>query len=409
MKERIIYLVDMQSFYASVEKVINNAYRDKPLVVAGDPERRSGIILAACPIAKKYGIKTTEALWEAQSKCPDLIIVKPHMQRYIDVSIAISEIMGRFTDLVEPYSIDEQFLDVTGSQKLFGDQYQIAQKLQEAIMRDTGIYARVGIGKNKALAKMACDNFAKKNKNGVFRLDEHNIDLLWKLPVGDMFGVGSKMKRHLNNMGIYTIGGLAKFPLNLLKKKWGINGEVLWQTANGVDYSPVKVTTHNKQKAIGHHMTLPRDYSNIEDIKTVLLELSTEVARRCRVKGYMGVTISCGVRSSDFDSPTGFHRQVTLPIPTNFDMDIFNAAFKLFKESWDHQPIRSLGVTIGNLQPADNYQIDLFDNYLEREQLNSVLDTIWNKYGRTAIFRASSLTGAGQATERARKIGGHYK
>lgn len=409
MKDKVIFLVDIQSFYASVEKVRNTAYQNKPLVVAGDPERRSGIILAACPIAKGFGIKTAELLWQAQTKCPQLVVVKPHMQTYINVSVAISRIMEQFTDLVEPFSIDEQFLDVSGSLNILGNEYKMAATLQRQILNDVGVYARIGIGKNKALAKMACDNFAKGNKKGIFKLDETNMEQLWKLPVNKMFGVGRRMEKNLQGMGIFTIGQLATFPVEILKKRWGINGEVLWQTANGIDPSPVTVKTHDQQKAVGHHMTLPRDYSEIEEIKTVLLELSTEVARRCRNKGYMGTTVSCGVRGADFDAPTGFHRQMTLPIPTNFDMDIFTAAYKLFLRHWDRQPVRSLGVSLTNLQTADCYQIDLFDNYLERERLNHALDAIWDKYGRTAIFRASSLTHAGQAFERAKKIGGHYK
>lgn len=399
----------MQSFYASVEKVRDSSLQNKPVVVAGDPERRSGIVLAACPLAKKFGITTAETLGSAKLKCPEVAVVRPHMQLYIDVSIQISLIMEQFTDLVEPFSIDEQFMDVTGSQALFGDQFEIAKRVQAKILNDTGIYARVGIGPNKILAKMACDNFAKKNKDGIFRLDKNNIDQLWKLPIGNMFGVGNKMTKHLNNMGIFKIGGLANFPLEILKKRFGVNGEVLWQTANGIDYSPVSIKTHNQQKAVGHHMTLPRDYKNLKEIKVVLLELCTEVARRCRSKGYMGATVSCGVRGANFDYPTGFHRQTTLPVATNYDMDIFNAAFKLFRQSWDHEPIRSIGVSLSKLEPSTNHQIDLFDNYLKKESLNAAFDTIWNKYGRTALYRASSLTNAGQASERAVKIGGHYK
>lgn len=409
MMQRIIFLVDMQSFYATVEKVRDSSLQNKPVIVAGDPERRSGIVLAACPIAKKFGITTAETLGTAKLKCPEVAVVRPHMQLYIDVSIQISKIMEQFTDLVEPFSIDEQFMDVTGSQKLFGHQFEIAKKVQKQIMEDTGVYSRVGIGPNKILAKMACDNFAKKHQDGIFRLDKSNIDQLWKLPIENMFGVGRKMKNHLNNLGIFKIGGLAKYPLDLLKKRFGVNGEVLWQTANGIDYSPVSVKTHNQQKAVGHHMTLPRDYKNLEEIKVVLLELCTEVARRCRAKGYMGVTVSCGVRGANFDDPTGFYRQVTLPVPTNYDLDIFNAAFKLLQQFWDHEPIRSLGVSLSKLQPSDHYQIDLFDNYVQKEGLNDAFDAIWNKYGRTALYRASSLTNAGQASERAIKIGGHYK
>ncbi|GIO24797.1 DNA polymerase IV 2 [Oceanobacillus sp. J11TS1] len=407
--EKIIFLVDMQSFYASVEKARDKSLQDKPVIVAGDPKRRSGIVLAACPLAKRKGITTAETLGSALIKCPEVQVVRPHMQLYIDVSVQISKIMEQFTPIVEPFSIDEQFMDVSGSQRLFGNQFEIAKRLQSKIMHDTGIYARVGIGPNKILSKMACDNFAKKNKDGIFRLDQSNIEELWKLSVGSMFGVGNKMQRHLHGMGIYTIGALAKYPVKYLIKRWGVNGEVLWQTANGIDYSPVTVTTHDKQKAVGHQMTLPRDYKNLNEIKVVLLELCTEVARRCRLKGYMGVTVSCGVRGANFDYPTGFHRQVTLPFPTNYDLDIFNAAFKLLKQFWDREPIRSLGVSLSNLEISNNYQLDLFDNYLHKEHLNEAIDAIWNKYGHAALYRASSLTGAGQAAERTAKIGGHYK
>lgn len=409
MKDKVIFLADIQSFYASVEKVRNDAYKDKPLVVAGDPERRSGIILAACPLAKKFGVKTAEPLWQAQNKCPELVVARPHMQMYIDISIAITKIMEQFTELVEPFSIDEQFMDVTGSEKLFGNSDEIAVKVQQKIQNETGMYSRIGIGKNKVLAKMACDNFAKKNQAGIFRLDETTMNQLWALPIGKMYGVGSRMSKHLQGMGIFTIGQLANTPLEMLRKRWGINGEVLWQTANGIDFSPVMPKTHNEQKAVGHHMTLPRDYIELAEIKTVLLELCTEVARRSRVKGYAGTTLSCSVKGADFDVPTGFHRQTSLAGPTNFDLDLFKAAYDLFLSHWDRQPVRSLGISLSGLQPAGCHQLDLFNNYLEKEMLNHALDMIWDKYGRTAIYRASSLTQSGQAFERAKKIGGHYK
>lgn len=407
--EKIIFLVDMQSFYASVEKAHNPTLKHKPIVVAGDPKRRSGIILAACPIAKKHGIETAERLGMALLKCPDLVVVRPRMQEYINMSLKISNILKEFTDLVEPYSIDEQFMDVTGSTKLFGHQYQMAKKVQARIFEETGVYARVGIGPNKVLAKMACDHFAKKNMEGIERLDHQNIDKLWKLPIRQMFGVGSRMDRHLRGMGITTIGTLAEFPLEQLKSRWGINGEILWRTANGIDYSPVTPKVYEQQKAIGHHMTLPRDYTKMTDIKVVLLELCTEVAYRSRMKGYMGYTITCGTRGANLNHPTGFHRQTTLPIPTNYDLDLFQASLQLFKEHWDEQPVRSIGVTLGNLQPSGNYQLDLFDTHTNREQLNRAFDYIWGKYGRTSLYRASSFTAAGQARERAIKIGGHYK
>lgn len=400
----------MQSFYASVEKADNPKLMGKPVVVAGDPKRRSGIILAACPLAKQRGIKTAESLWSAQTKCSNLVIVQPRMQRYIDVSYQITQILEQFTDLVEPFSIDEQFIDVTHSQRLFGDAYTIAKDIQRAIMEGTGVYSRVGMGPNKVLAKMACDAFAKKNKEGIFQLDQSNLqEKMWKLPIGDMYGVGSRMRHHLERMGMQTIGDLAQTPVQKLRKRWGINGEVLWQTANGIDNSPVFPKTHADQKAIGHQMTLPRDYKTVEEIKVVLLELSEEVALRARSNGYRGSTISLGIRGASFSFPTGFHRQMKLINSTNHGMDIFHAAFQLFLDHWDEKPIRSVSITLSQLQPLENYQLNLFDYSLKHENLNEAMDRIRFKYGRTAIVRASSLTKAGQAFSRSKKIGGHYK
>ena len=413
----VIFLVDMQSFYASVEKAINLDYRTKPLIVAGDPQKRSGIVLAACPIAKSFGVTTTEWIKDALRKCPDLIIVQPRMQHYIDVSLTITKIFERYTELVEPFSIDEQFLDVTGSMGIFGSSIEIAKAVQVDIQMELGVYARVGIGPNKILAKMACDNFAKKMKDGIFTLDFDNIAELWKLPIPSMFGVGSRMSRHMQRMGIHYIGDLAKLDLGRFKqmmrarmgKQADIHAELLWQTANGIDYSPVTPDTHTGQKAIGHNMTTPRDYSRAEDIETLLLELSEEVARRARLKGYIGGTVSCGCRGADFDRPTGFYRQMKLPLLTNHGSDISRAARALFQAHWDGLPIRSVGVTLTGLAPDEEYQLDMFRDREAEIRLDKAMDAIKNRYGSSAIMKAVSLTKAGLARDRAAKIGGHYK
>lgn len=412
MMNRQILLVDMQSFYASIEKADNPHLAGKPVIVSGDPERRSGVVLAACPLAKRYGVKNAERLWEAQQKCPHATIVRPRMQRYLEVSCQITEILEQFTDLVEPYSVDEQFLDVTASKTLFGSSLAIAKKLKSDILIKTGVFARVGIGPNKVLAKMACDHFAKRKKDGIFQLNEDNLATeLWPLPIGKMFGVGHRMEKHLLKMGIREIGHLATFPLEKLKARWGINGHLLWLTANGIDHSPVTLTTHDHQKAIGHHMTLPRDYKQIKDIKVVLLELSEEVARRARAKHYRGSTVSVAVRGANFDFPTGFNRQMKLSSSTNDGLTIFKVAFKLFQSYWDQQPIRSVGVTLSQLVLDSSLQLSLFEfeSSLKRERLNQALDNLFNKYGPTSVVRAASLTDAGQVFERAAKIGGHYK
>lgn len=411
MTNRVIFLADMQSFYASVEKADHPALKDQPVIVSGDPERRSGVVLAACPLAKRYGVQNAWRLWEAQQKCPQAIIIRPRMARYIEVSYKITKILERFTDQVEVFSVDEQFLDVTESQNLFGDPWMIARNIQQTIMHETGVPARIGMASNKVLAKTACDHFAKKNHEGIFHLNASNMKKkMWPLPVDEMFGVGARMVQHLRRMGIRTIGQLANFPLHVLKKRWGVNGHLLWQTANGIDHSPVTSHTYNNtQKAIGHNMTLPRDYTHKEEIEVVLLELSEEVARRARAKHFIGYTVSIGIRGADFTNPTGFHRQTKLSEPSHFGMDIFKAIDDLFCCCWNGFPVRSVQVTLSQLQPENPMQLSFFDDFSRKERLSRAMDHMHAKYGPTAIVRAVSLTEAGQVYKRADKIGGHYK
>lgn len=408
--KRIVFLIDMQSFYASIEKAANPQLREKPIVVAGDPERRSGVVLAACPIAKTYGVVTAEALWQAQQKCRHLVVVRPRMETYIRISMQITQIFESFTDKVEPFSIDEQFLDVTGSVHLFGDVYQMAEQIRRRVWLETGINCRVGIGENKVLAKMACDNFAKKQEAGVFWLKKEELaETLWKLPIEKLFGVGSRMKRHFHRMGVYQIGQLAGLSPAVLTRRWGVNGEVLWRTAHGMDDSPVSLNTYDTQKGIGHHMTLPRDYHTAAQIKVVLLELCEEVCRRARSKELMGSVVSVGCRGADLDAANGFGRQLKLEEQTNDAMTLFEAVCCLFDRHWQGTPVRSVGVNLEQLVPDNVLQLNLFTDNHRRRALAHAMDDIRSKYGQDAILRAASLLGSGQAKERARKIGGHYK
>jgi DNA polymerase IV len=418
-RERTIFLVDCQSFYASVEKAAHPEYKDRPVAVAGDPERRSGIILAACPIAKARGVTTAERLGEAIGKCPELVIVRPRMQTYIVVSLLITEIFETFTDLVEPYSIDEQFLDVTGSLAYFGDTEEIARQIQNKILLNTGVWARVGISSTKILAKTATDNFAKKNGSGIFTLPKTDVEsVLWPLAVDRMFGVGSRMTNHFKRMGLHTIGDIGRMHLGdfkrLLATRMGrnsdIHAELLWQTARGDDPSPVSPgTLYDAQKAVGHQMTLPRDYAAKEEIEVILLELAEEVCRRSRTKGYMGRVVSAGAQGADFDRPTGFFRQATLPDCTDITAEVYEAAKRIFFKHWNGQPVRKIGVTLSGLSPADQYQLTLFGDREKQREMARVTDGIKDRFGGGAILRASSLLSAGQALERTAKIGGHYK
>lgn len=410
-KQRTIMLIDMMSFYASVEKAKMPEYRNKPLAVAGDPARRSGIILAACPLAKAKGVSTAEPLWQSLQKCPELIIVRPHMQEYIEVSTQIMSIMEEFSDQVEPYSIDEMFIDVTGSLHLFAnDPVDLAKQIQDKIFNATGVYARAGIGENKIISKLCCDMIAKKVEGGVFHLKKDELHKhIGQKPIRDMWGIGSRMEKHLWKMGIRTIEDLAKTPLTKLRSKWGVNGEVIWRVANGIDSSPVSTDSYSVQKDIGNAMTLPRDYTEAWEIAIVIQDICTEVCRRTRKKGLMGSVVTMSLSGADFDHPTGFSRQIKLADPTNITVDVCKIAKQLFHKYWDGQPVRRVGVSLSNLSSADTYQLSLFDDQEQKRAIDRVMDDIKDRFGDIAILRASSITSAGQAIDRAAKIGGHYK
>lgn len=412
-------LADCQSFYASVEKAAHPEYANKPLVVAGDPERRSGIILAACPLAKAYGVTTAETIREALLKCPELVIIKPRMQQYIDVSMQITDIYRAYSDLVEPYSIDEQFIDVTGSRQLFGSPLEIAQAIQDQVRSDTGIYTRVGISYSKVTAKMACDLWAKKNESGIFVLQEDDLETaLWTQPINKLFMVGSRMTAHFTAMGFATIGDLARTPLvelkRLMKQKFkkncDIDAELYWRLANGKDDSPVSPYTHTvPPKSVGHQMTLPRDYRQLDEIRVILLELAELVCRRCRGLHVMGQVVSVGCQGADFDHPTGFYRQMKMAEPTNVTNQVYHEAVELFERHWEGLPVRKLALSLSQLSDDAVYQVSLFDERERYRVLERATDALKEKYGSAAIVRAVSMTQSGQALDRAGKIGGHYK
>jgi DNA polymerase-4 len=407
---RTIFLVDIQSFFAAVEEADNPDLKGKKVVVSGDPEKRHGITLAANPAAKSCGVKTAMPIWQVKNLCPDATFVRPRMGRYVEASIQITEILNQFTDEIEVFSIDEQFLDVTNVISLFGSAEQIARKIEERVYNEVGVNAKVGIGQNKIQAKMACDNFAKKNKDGIFRLDSSNyLRLTADLPVNKLFGVGGRMRRNLERIGIYTIGDLARRPLADLEKRWGINGHVLWMSAQGIDHSPVTNNSTEKHKSVGNSITLPRDYDKKEDIEIILLELSDEVARRVRGMELKARTVNVHVRGGDLEAHNGFNRQLTLASPTDDTLDIYEASRIIFDTYWNRTPIRSIGLNLTQLEDSYELQLDLFSDIERNEKIGNVIDEIRNKHGKTSIFRASSLQPKGLFFDRANKIGGHQK
>ncbi|WP_168121935.1 DNA polymerase IV [Paenibacillus sp. HB172176] len=416
--ERSILLVDGQSFYASVEKAAHPELKDMPVAVA-DPERRSGIILAACPLAKAQGVTTASRVSEALAACKDLVIIRPRMQRYITISLLMTEIFEAITPLVEPYSIDEQFLDVTGSQCLYGSAEETARHIQQRIMLSTGVWSRVGIGPTKVLAKTATDNFAKRHPDGIYRLDHSNIEKeLWPMPVQQMFMVASRMTRRFVMWGIHTIGDIARMELpdfkrlmrRMMGKQSDIQAEYYWQTARGIDPSPVTPSIRGALKSVSHGKALRASlYTKKEDIEVVLLELCAEVCRRARNIGIQGRVVVLGLGETDGLHAHSFGRQLTLPYPTNLTRELRAAILRLFHEYWGGMPVSYITVALAQLAKDDIQYLDLFEDRAKTYDLERAMDGIKDRFGDTAILRASSLLEAGIARERAGQIGGHYK
>ncbi|BBH20375.1 DNA polymerase IV 2 [Paenibacillus baekrokdamisoli] len=415
---RQIFLIDGQSFYASVEKAAHPEYRDNPVAV-GDPTRMNGIILAACPIAKSRGVTTASRVGEALARCPELIVIRPRMQTYIQVSLLITKIFESYTDLVEPYSIDEQFLDVTGSIKAFGSPYEMAKAIQNHVLLSTGVWSRVGIGPTKILAKMATDNYAKKMPEGVFELTFEKLEsTLWKLPVHHMFMVASAMTRHFTRMGLSCIGDIARMEFGEFKRRMrremgkqsDIQAGYYWQTARGIDPSPVVSGIRHQLKSVSHGKALRWSlYRHLKDIEVVLLELVLEVCQRTRRHNYMGSVVSVSAAETDGERSTWFSRQTTLPQPTSLTHEVATAAHKLFKEHWSGLPLSNLSISLSQLTDDSVIQLTLFEDRSLAYRKEQVIDGIKNRYGSDAIMRASSLLEAGVARERAEQIGGHYR
>ncbi len=404
----IIFLADMESFYAGVEAARNPSLRGKPVAVCGDPALRHGIILAASPQAKAFGVKTGQPAWEARRMCPDVIFVHPHMQAYIDCSLRITRIFERFTDRVFPYSIDEQFLDMGGTQKIFGSPREAAALIMRQIQEETNIRCRIGMGENLLQAKMACDCFAKKSPDAFFALNSENyVACTHLLPVGSLFGVGRRMERNLARIGVRTIGHLAGLPREMLLRRWGINGEILWLNAHGIDYSTIDSNAVSEQKGVGHTATLPRDYYRREEIELVLLEMTEEVCIRTRRRGKVGSTVHLYCRGADFDNPTGFSRQKKLPDATAAALEVYPTVRELFRRHWDGKPLRAVGVSLTGLSGYRQLRFTTYERDAREEALTAATDRVRERFGKTSLFRASSLQPGAQLFQRAGKIGGH--
>ncbi|OCA91550.1 DNA polymerase IV [Bacillus sp. FJAT-27225] len=387
-KGRVILHVDMNSFYASVEMAHDPSLKGRPLAIAGNPEERRGIIVTCSYEARKMGVKTTMPLWEAKKICPHLIVMRPNFDRYRAASTAMFDILSQFTELVEPVSIDEGYLDITGSHEL-GSPIEIAQTIQKRIMAQLDLPCSIGIAPNKFLAKTASD---MKKPLGITVLRKRDIPaILWPRPVGDMHGVGSKTAEKLNGIGIHTIGELAGGNDIQLKMLLGINGIRLKERANGVDPRLVDPDAVSDFKSIGNSTTLPRDMTNQHELFQVFDGLADKVATRLKRKKVVANSLAITIRYKDRKT---INRGRKLRNPVSTKEDILGLAKQLFISNWNGNPVRLLGITGSDLEAVEEAvtQLDLFsyEKVAKKEPLFKTLTELKEKYGKHIITNAGS-------------------
>lgn len=402
---RVVLHVDMNAFYCSVHEAEEpEKYRDQPTAVAGSVELRKGVIVTCSYTARRMGIRTGMTVSQGLKKCPGLIVIQPDFHLYRKYSRAFMNIAYEYTPQLQVVSIDECYLDITGS-KQFGTPLDIAQMLQKRIREELSLPCSIGIAPNKLLAKMASD---MKKPNGITVLRIRDVpQLLWNKPCQELFGIGMKTAEKLKKLGIYTIGQLAAADEVMLVERFGVTGHWMKQAANGFDDSEVR-SEKEKNKSIGHTTTLPRDISGMADVQRVMLNLADQVARRLRRQQLMAQTIQITIRTPDMKTIT---RSQSLETVTERAEDIHREACELYRLHWDEgKPVRLLGITLQNLVPKEEsaLQLDLF-NYEQqpkKEKLTEVMDKLRDKFGEDAVLTAGMLSDDPSALIRNHKLRG---
>ncbi len=402
--DRVILHCDLNSFYASVELLEHPDLRSLPVAVCGDPESRHGIILAKNEPAKKFGVKTAETIWQARRKCPNLVLLSAHHQKYRRYSRLVNAIYDRYTDLVEPFSIDESWLDVTGTLHLFGgDGRALADEIRRAVREELNLTVSVGVSFNKVFAKMGSD-YQKPDATTVISRDNYR-DLIWPLPVTELLFVGRAAARTLSSYGIETIGDLAAFDKEALMHMLGRQGAVLHDYATGAEHAPVVPARDMPgPKSVGNGLTFRRNLLGWSDIQAGVSMLSDSVAARLRSHGLKCATVQVTIRSPDFKD---ICRQKPLDVPSCLTVEISGAVMELIRSCWDPRaPIRALTITGQNLIPEQEAaeQLNLFSAGIpakreRRERLERTVDGIRGKYGKESIRFAAAQGDAGKDAE----------
>ncbi len=401
--ERIIFHIDVNNAYLSWEALYRMEQlgetvdlRTIPSAVGGDQASRHGIILAKSMPARACGVRTAETLGEARKKCPELLIVPPHMDLYRQYSRKFIALLHRFSPVIEQYSVDEAFADMSGAVLMRRFSPVEAANILRQTIRDTlGFTVNVGVSSNKLLAKMASD-FEKPDKVHSLFPDEIR-EKMWPLPVDTLFFVGHATRNKLHNLGIRTIGELAAFDRKIICDHLGKHGALIHDYANGIDHSPVAAEPADN-KGYGNSITLPHDITEPAEARKHLLSLCESVGRRLRADHVMAGVVAVSVKAADFTR--GSH-QCTLTSPTNVTGELYDNACRLFDEYWDGSPIRLIGVSTSKITKESMRQLNLLDQdkYLRQSKLETALDGLRKKFGDNAVMRASFLPPAEESAK----------
>ena len=393
MKERLIFHIDVNNAFLSwtavdlLKKGYSIDIRTIPSVIGGDEDARRGIVTAKSPVAKKMGVVSAEPLYMARRKCPNLKVFKGDYELYHRESNKLYKYFCTLTDRVERFSIDECFLDMSGTNFLYPDPIKLAYQIKDQIYNKFGYTVNIGIANNKLCAKMASD-FEKPNK--VHTLFNYEIEKkMWPLPVEDLFMVGKSSSKVLREMGITTIGALAHTDLDLLKRRFKSQGEMMKNYANGIDFSPVNPNNHNgKSKSMSVTETMPKDVESTVELKKILMKQAERISRQARKEKVYAQTVALIFKTSDFIS---YSHQIKLVNPTNVTADIYNYCLDILSKGWRGEPLRLIGIRLADFTNDNRKQISIFDQEkdLHADKMQEILDDISNKYGDGVIIPAS--------------------
>ncbi|KIL44279.1 DNA polymerase thumb domain-containing protein [Jeotgalibacillus soli] len=411
MPNHQILCVDIRSFYASCTAVMMG--RDpltSRIAIVGDKNQKGSVVLAASPrLKKEFGIRTGSRLHELPTDVR-IELIEPDMKQYLRISTEITKLFHRYVpkESIHIYSVDESFLKIDGTAGLWGDAWEVARHITDDMMREFQLPCAIGIGPNMLMSKLALDIEAKRY--GVAEWTYQDVETkLWPIsPLSAMWGIGRRVEKRLNRMGIFSVGDLANHRLDRLEAEFGVMGNQLYYHAHGIDLSELGAPIMDGQISFGRSQILLRDYTELTEIQHVVLEMCEEVARRTRRQRLAGRTLHLGIGYSHRATAASFHRSRSLTEPTAITMELYQICLELLKENLQLQPVRKISISLTNLVPDRSLQLDLFNiNRERRHRLGYVMDDVRERYGSASLLRGVSYTKAGTARRRATLIGGH--